>query len=83
MSQNMYGKQKNLWAHDSTGILHPTWVLIVGQMLSRTLDGLYSCATWVKMNALNKFQKILETVQFFVGKIFSSVIVSSALIIRR
>ena len=50
-------------------------MFIVGQMLGRTLDGLYFCATWVKMNALSKFQKILEMVKFFVDKYFSSVII--------
>ena len=38
-------KRINLWAHDSTGILHPAKVFTLGQMLSRTLYGLYFCAT--------------------------------------
>ena len=47
-------------------------VFTVGQMLSRTLDRLYFCATWVKINPLNQFYKILEMVKFFVGKNASS-----------
>ena len=68
-------KRKNLWAQDFTGILHPAKVFTVSQMFSCTLDGLCFCATWVKMNALNKFQKILEMVKFFVDKNFSFVII--------
>ena len=41
-------------------------VFPVGQMLSHTLDNLYFCAISVEMNALKKFQKILEMVKFFV-----------------
>ena len=42
-------------------------------MVSRTLDSPYSYATWVKMNALNKFQIILEMEKFFVSINYSSI----------
>ena len=46
ISQIMYGKEKKLWTHDSIRILHPAFtVYTVGQMLIRTLDVLYFCAT--------------------------------------
>ena len=38
-------EKKLMWAHDYTGILHPALVFTAGQMLSRTLGGLYFCAT--------------------------------------
>ena len=34
-------------------------------MLSNMLDALYFCATWMKMNALKKFQKILGMAKIF------------------
>ena len=46
ISQIMYGKEKKLWTYDSIRILHPAFaVYTVGQMLIRTLDVLYFCAT--------------------------------------
>ena len=63
-------KRKKLKAHDSTGIILSVLVFTVSQMLSRTLDGLYFSATRMKMNVLNKFQKILEMGKFVSAKIF-------------
>ena len=46
ISQIMYGKEEKLWTHDSIRILHPAFtVYTVGQMLIRTVDVLYFCAT--------------------------------------
>ena len=56
-----------------------TWRYHFDGLYLCTLDSLYFCATWVKMNALNKFQKILEMVTFFVGKIVSSVIIFNSI----
>ena len=38
-------KRKILWPHNSNEILHQAQVFTVDQMLSRTLDTLYFCAT--------------------------------------
>ena len=39
-------------------------------MLSCIMDGLYFCATWVKMNTTSKFLKILEVVKFYLQQKF-------------